>query len=1245
MVKRTKRLLRAIFSAIVLASMLWLALLQLTWVWLSTSPESVTRWVRVVTQERLTVDRFTLSGDWTHPRITLRGVSWRTPSLDAHVEEAELDVDWLGYMRHPGLWGERLRITRFHVRRSVLRHGHLNIDPQQAQRALSRLLRTLALPFVRIYLIQGRYQQGGWTLKVPGVAISRQGGFHMDGLVKTFYADRLLWTHVIHGTLTVDWRGYWKTGALRLTDIHPARLKDLAPIFQADWRHGQLALNAELEVSGGRPVARLHVDLGELENERAEDARQVRSVGASLVWRESGAGDRFSIERWRFNGALLPNVAPAWVQLTENRLQLNVARFRLADFGAALQDLLPDWPVEQVAFDLEGLDARFQLKPFALTALRGRITRLRWPESVRYPGMEARHVELGLDGRAIVTTLAEPVRLHWKQWRPATKRITFRQPLHWRVDDRGVRLRAVTFLLDGKVSGRADFSLVEGHLRASAELRPQRMERVKEYLPYGLMSKKLAHWLQNGLVAGEVAPVTLRIDGPLEAFPFSHGEGVFTARTHVRQATLRFSHRWPVLTGLDAKVSFQPWRIAIDATQAGLDGVRVRQARVEIGPLRKKKPVALTLVGQAEGTAQTVQRLLLDSVLAERLGLGKVLGGPVMLAEGTVTAQVALWLPLHGYDGRVPQVDVQATLHDVGLRLAQKHQLKGVSGAVHITHRSAVSGRLKGRLDGQPVSAQVATDVARNALQLKVDGRWPMQRLLADVEGSWHWRARAFIPLRRNATVRIQGGLTPEHIRHNRVPAPLGQWLSEPVTLQGTFSRRQVFLQLAQAGQRFAGVTLRPFGHQFRLHNLTVLLNTSEGARRILLRRGTPGILVQANIHQPLELEKLRDWWRHQRALFGTSGGALPTVVVGARLDEVRWGIQRFRQVYLNAYRVDRRRMGAELRSGKARVLALYLPEQDQLALNVERLQWRTAETEPTQACRIHPARPDRLNLFFIGQHIRFGAYDFDEVRFNLHADPAQLRLENLRMAAAEGRLSGKGQLLWSWRNNETMLQFDLQARPVEAMLQWAGFSESGFTGRKGALKARLHWHGTPDCFTLRGVQGTAQVRFDDGVIRKAKVGMARLISLLSVDSLLRSIDTTVNQLRYEGMAYEVIEAEASLMKGMAKLKRFRMEAPLVHAALKGRVDYARRQYDLLATVSPKIGGTVTTLAALLGVANPIAALTTYLLMKNLPGIKEGLIRYHYKVIGPWDKPVITPLDGDGQGTGRAQTPAETLGH
>ena len=1245
MVKRIARLLRTIASAVLLAGMLWLALLQLTWVWLAHSPESVTRWVRVVTQERLTIERFTLEGDWTHPRLTLHGVAWRTPALQAEADEVALDMDWLGYMRHPGLWGKQLRITRFHVRRSVLRHRHLNIDPEQAQQALSRLLHALALPFERIYLIQGRYRQGGWTLKVPGVAISRRNGFQVDGLVNTLYANRLLWSHVIHGALTADWRGHWHTGALRLTDIHPARLKDLAPIFQADWRHGQLALNAELEVADGRPIARLHVDLGELESERSGAGRQVRSVGASLVWRESHAGDRFSIERWRFNGALLPNVAPAWVQLTENRLQLNVARFRLADFSAALEDLLPHWPVEQTALDLEGLDARFQLRPFALTALNGRVVRFRWPEGDHYPGVEAGHVELGLDGHAIITTLSEPVRLHWKQWRPVTKRITFRQPLHWHLDDRGVRLRAVTFLLDGRVSGRAAFSLVEGHLKASAELRPRRVAQVKNYLPYGLMSNKLAQWLKEGLVAGEVAPVTLRMDGPIEAFPFSHGEGVFVARTHVRQATLRFSPVWPILTGLDAKVSFQPWRIVIDADRGSLDGVQVRQARVEIGPLLKKQPVALTLVGRAEGGAPAVQRLLLDSVLAERLGLGKVLGGSVVLAEGRLAAQVALWLPLHGYEGRVPQVDVQAVLQGVGLRLAEKHQLKGLSGTVHITHRSAVSGRLKGHLDGQPVGVQIATDVARNALQLKADGRWPMQKLLADVEGNWRWRARAFIPLKRNATMRIQGSLTPEHIRHNRVPAPLGQWLSEPFTLQGTFSQREIFLQLEQVGQRFAGMTLRPDEHRLRLHNLTVLLYAPEGARRILLRRGTPGTLVQANIHQPLQLEKLRDWWRHQRKLLGTSGGPLPTVVVGARLDEVRWGIQRFRQVYLNAYRVDRRRMGAELRSGKARVLALYLPEQDQLALSVEGLHWRTADGRPAQVCRIQPARPDRLNLFFIGQRIRFGTYDFDEVRFNLHADPAQLRLENMRIVAAGGKLNGSGQLLWTWRNNETMLQINLQARPVEAMLQWAGFGESGFTGRKGALEARLHWRGTPDCFTLRGVKGTAQVRFDDGVIRKAKVGMAKLISLLSVDSLLRSIDTTVNQLRYEGMAYEVIEASASLNKGVALLKNFRMEAPLVHAVLKGRVDYARRQYDLLATVSPKIGGTVTTLAALLGVANPIAALTTYLLMKNLPGLNEGLIRYHYKVIGPWDKPVITPLDGGEQDAGRVRTPVETLGH
>ena len=669
-------------------------------------------------------------------------------------------------------------------------------------------------------------------------------------------------------------------------------------------------------------------------------------------------------------------------------------------------------------------------------------------------------------------------------------------------------------------------------------------------------------------------------------------------------------------------VRFTPWTLQIEADRGTLRGVQLDGAKVLIGPL-DQPDIALKLYGKAHAEAQAVQALLVDSPLARALGIEKLLGKKITLEQGRINGQVALWIPLYGHEKRVENVDVQVALDGVAVRLWGHERIDRLNGKLHITQQSALAGKIVGRFHQAPLVLKIRTDVHDPALLLNMQGSVDLARLLAKAKGRGQARVAVRIPFERTAPLKFSGVLLPQ-LKENHLPAPLDKVVASPVHYEGVVHKDAVRLHARWEEALWASARMDLEGH---LRQLTVILGEKPAVAQALLKREDESMLFLLNADRVF-ITKWQAWWAEQKKLLPRlrSEGerlSLP-LVLGARMARVQYHAQVFRHVLFTANSLDRDRIAFSMEADKIKGTGIAMPDQRQLAISVNRLVW---DAEPQQAqCHLQ-ARPQDLRLFFVGENIRFRQYHFEQVRFNLHSDPAQVRMEGLALKARGGRLQGQGRLLWQYRQNKSRLDLDLYARPVETFLDWADFKNSGFSGEKAHVQAHLSWHGSPDCFDLKALEGRARVRFDDGVIKQAKLGLAKVIGLLSVDSLLRNLKVTLNQLQYNGLVYDYIDARLKMKRGIAAIEQFELEAPSIHATLKGQVDYIRRRYNLKASVAPKVAGTLTTLATIVGLANPLTAISTYLLLKNVPGLENSLVNYHYIITGPWDKPNIVNLE------------------
>lgn len=1221
MVRRTLSLTATFFRALLWTAVFWIVLVQLSWLWLNKAPQSVQTWLDLISADRLKIEHIQVTPSLLMPQVRLQAIHWQGDTFTLDIDRVSFDLSWLKTLSESGIWGQSLLIER--PRLVLPETASQKSQAPPSIEAIEEWLKPhryqLWLPFRRALIKAGRIERGSWRIDVPELLLEKRLVYRAHGETSIFYRDQPLWVLSLNGLLRADWLGRLHSGWLQARTRKAAPLAHLAPLFETRWKNGEVAFDFYLTLEQGAPSALLKINLDHLKMMGRKG--RINSLGATLFWRDGRDEQRFSIEQWLLNGRALKNLSPAYVVWRERTLKLSIEALSLEPFRPALAALWPQWDWNHTHATLSELKASFRLRPFQLAELSGQLQKLEWPQVGEVPGVRLTDVTLSGTHGQLDLDFGQPLQIAWNAWKQPRHTLHFPQGLHWLGTFDTGQLQPAPLLVDEAMRGTLQLELREGVMTTLARVEPKTMQRVKGYLPYGLMGKELQTWLSEGLVSGKVAPVELRAMGRIDRPSTFLEKGHLKASTRVENVALRFKPDWPALKGLDASVQFEPWTINIKADKGSLQGIQLAEADVMIGALNAAD-ISLKLFGRAQGQAKDVQALLLESPLARKLGIETLLGKKITLEEGRIGGQVALWVPLYGLDRRVENVDVQVSLNKVAVGLWGQDRVENLNGTLHVTQQSAVSGRIKGRFQGAPFSLQVRTDVQKPALVLNAQGSANLSRYIADVQGRGNVQMGVRIPFDRNAPMQFSGVVKPA-IKAHHLPAPLDEVLAQTAHLSGTIADHLAHVNVIWDKKLWSSVSLDLDGH---LQQLTVILGEKPAVANALLKRDGKDMLLLLNADR-VEIVPWVDWWAAQRDLLPSpsSDTRIPLpLVLAARAKDIRYHTQNFRHAVLTAASLDENRIGLDLEADKVSGSGIYLPDQNQLALSVTKLVWDAA---PRPGACHPPSRPQNLRLFFVGNNIRFQTYDFDQVRFNLYADPAQVRMEGIELWARGKHLSGRGSLLWRYRENNSQLNLDLQAKPVETFLDWAGFGDSGFTGEKARVEAQLNWPGSPDCFDLKTAAGSARVRFDDGVIKQAQLGLAKVVGLLSVDSLLRNLKVTLNQLQYNGLVYDFIDARLKLKQGVAAVEDFELEAPSVHANLKGQVDYLRRRYNLKAKVSPKVAGTLTTLATIVGLANPLTAISTYLLLKNVPGLENDLVSYRYVITGPWDNPNIVNLE------------------
>jgi uncharacterized protein (TIGR02099 family) len=250
-------------------------------------------------------------------------------------------------------------------------------------------------------------------------------------------------------------------------------------------------------------------------------------------------------------------------------------------------------------------------------------------------------------------------------------------------------------------------------------------------------------------------------------------------------------------------------------------------------------------------------------------------------------------------------------------------------------------------------------------------------------------------------------------------------------------------------------------------------------------------------------------------------------------------------------------------------------------------------------------------------------------------ADQARWDIRSLTIENAHGRLTGKGQ--WSALQSmqgqsaqasrpgvsHTLLDLSLQVRDGGNLLARLGYP-GVVRATPGSLTGQIRWAGAPTDFQLATMEGALALDMQAGQFLKADAGLAKLISVVNLQSLPKRITLDFRDIFSEGFIYERVRGSVQFANGQARTENLRIVGIQASVLLEGRANLLNETQDLRILVLPEFNAGLASLGY--AIVNPAVGLGSFIAQYLLRDPLRQALAYEYQITGRWDDPQVQAL-------------------
>ncbi len=817
--------------------------------------------------------------------------------------------------------------------------------------------------------------------------------------------------------------------------------------------------------------------------------------------------------------------------------------------------------------------------------------------------------------------------------------------------------------------------------------------RVHRYLPL-VLDEAARHYVRDAVLQGQASEVKFKVKGELDHLPFVNpAQGDFRISAKVKNAELAYvpkallpasSALWPALTELNGELVFNRGGMEVNgatAKVAGLPGLQLVKGDATIADLAHNATVDvhLAIKGALTDALAFVNTSPVGTMTEQALAKAT--------ASGAADYRFHLTLPIHAIEKS--RVEGSVTLAGNDLTFSPDAPvLEAIKGVVNLTERGFSVAGAQAKLLGGDVRIEGGSRPGTNAagkasLAFKAQGtisaealrRLPGQDLVAHMAqhatGSAAYLALLVV---RRGIPEVTVSSTLQGMALN-LPAPLNKAAESVLPLR--FENALVPASLAP-GQTLQDQLLLTVG---RIASLSYLRDVSGPTARVI--RGRLGVGLDANESVPapeagvganIKLAEVDlDAWEKiltqgsasaQSAQAATPSSAstadamgyLPTVmaiqakkllvqgrsltdvVVGGTREGLNWranvdaaelnGYLEYRQPGSNgAGRVFARLSRLSLAAGNASQVEAMLDEQPD---SIPALDIVVDDME------LRGRKLGRVEVDAVNRGSRPGAVakEWHLNKFNVTMPEATLTATGDWVATGPpGAALGPRLTRAVSTPRHSVVNFRLDIADSGELLK--RFGMDGVLRRgKGRMEGQLAWTGSPLSLDVPTLSGQLRVDVEAGQFIKADPGIAKLLSVLSLQSLPRRLTLDFRDVFSQGFAFDFVRGDVSIQAGQARTNNLQMKGVNAAVLMDGSADIQHETQDLRVVVVPEIDASTASLIAT--VINPAIGLGTFLAQMFLrrPLMEAATQEFH--IDGTWADPKITKINRRAKPVGNA---------
>ncbi|HSH89717.1 MAG TPA: YhdP family protein, partial [Ramlibacter sp.] len=228
-------------------------------------------------------------------------------------------------------------------------------------------------------------------------------------------------------------------------------------------------------------------------------------------------------------------------------------------------------------------------------------------------------------------------------------------------------------------------------------------------------------------------------------------------------------------------------------------------------------------------------------------------------------------------------------------------------------------------------------------------------------------------------------------------------------------------------------------------------------------------------------------------------------------------------------------------------------------------------------------------------------------------------------------------------QKRRTAMKFKLDIADSGQLLARFGMKDVVRRG-KGKMEGQVAWVGSPLSLNYPTLDGVFNVNIEGGQFLKADPGLAKLLGVLSLQSLPRRLALDFRDVFTEGFSFDFLRGDVTIEDGIAATNNLQMKGVNAAVLMEGRADIAKETQDIKVVVVPEINAGTASLVAT--VINPAIGLGSFLAQMFL---RQPLIRANtqeFRIDGTWADPKVTRVvrsaDGTPEKTAETPRPAGT---